>query len=324
MNWVDGLIIVTFVIYLAEGLRRGFFEQILELFGFFLTIFLALWTYPPLASWIVPHFGVQQVMAEPIAFLITWIILQALYSLVLHLVYPLFPKRAVNNNPNHIAGLIPALLKAYVIVSLLVTLVAILPVTPELKTAMSESTIGGRFLSQSGTVENYMNKLFGRNVGQSLTFLTVPSQNEQIIEPDQRVTLDFKTTNVTIDHEAEQKMLTMVNQERAKVGLPALVWDENLANIARAHSADMLAQGYFGHKDLNDKSPFDRMTAAGITYKSAGENLAFAANVQLAHNGLMNSPGHRANILETNFGHVGIGVINGGIYGEMFTQDFTN
>jgi uncharacterized protein YkwD len=52
--------------------------------------------------------------------------------------------------------------------------------------------------------------------------------------------------------------------------------------------------------------------------------LAYAASVDLAHNGLMRSPGHRANILSADFGQVGIGVIDGGIYGKMFTQEFTN
>ncbi len=84
----------------------------------------------------------------------------------------------------------------------------------------------------------------------------------------------------------------------------------------------MFARGYFSHTDPDGKSPFDRIAAAGITYKAAGENLAYAANVDLAHAGLMRSPGHRANILETDFGRVGIGVIDGGIYGRMFTQNF--
>ncbi|KKR88441.1 MAG: SCP-like protein extracellular [Candidatus Gottesmanbacteria bacterium GW2011_GWA2_41_12] len=66
------------------------------------------------------------------------------------------------------------------------------------------------------------------------------------------------------------------------------------------------------------------MKNAGIFYTEAGENLAFAPNVNIAHAGLMNSPGHRANILSPDFGKVGIGVIDGGIYGEMFVQKFTD
>ena len=66
------------------------------------------------------------------------------------------------------------------------------------------------------------------------------------------------------------------------------------------------------------------MEKAGISYQAAGENLAYAPNVDVAHTGLMNSEGHRANILSADFGKVGIGVIDGGVYGKMFVQEFTD
>ncbi len=66
------------------------------------------------------------------------------------------------------------------------------------------------------------------------------------------------------------------------------------------------------------------MDADSITYGYAGENLALAPSTELAMQGLMNSPGHRKNILSPNFTKVGIGVMDGGIYGKMFTQEFTD
>ncbi len=66
----------------------------------------------------------------------------------------------------------------------------------------------------------------------------------------------------------------------------------------------------------------DRMAAAGVTYRTAGENLALAPTLSLAHTGLMNSPGHRANILHPDFGRVGIGIVDGGLRGLMVTQNF--
>jgi len=65
------------------------------------------------------------------------------------------------------------------------------------------------------------------------------------------------------------------------------------------------------------------MKAAGVSYRYAGENLAGAPTVEMAHNSLMNSPGHRANILNANFTKIGIGVVSGGPYGKMFVQMFT-
>jgi uncharacterized protein YkwD len=100
--------------------------------------------------------------------------------------------------------------------------------------------------------------------------------------------------------------------------------DEKLTRVAEAHSRDMFARGYFAHNTPEGTDPFKRMSEGGVKYIVAGENLALAPDVLAAHTGLMNSPGHRANILAPEFGKVGIGVIDGGKYGMMFSQEFTN
>ena len=79
---------------------------------------------------------------------------------------------------------------------------------------------------------------------------------------------------------------------------------------------------YFGHESPVAGSPFDRLKAAGITYARAGENLAYAQSVAVAHRALMDSPGHRENILRPEFTRIGIGVISAGAYGRMVTQLF--
>jgi uncharacterized protein YkwD len=66
------------------------------------------------------------------------------------------------------------------------------------------------------------------------------------------------------------------------------------------------------------------MRASGVKYLSAGENLALGQTLSICHTGLMNSPGHRANILDNSYGRVGIGVLDGGMHGLMITQNFRN
>ena len=104
------------------------------------------------------------------------------------------------------------------------------------------------------------------------------------------------------------------------------VWKRgaSMAEVARAHSRDMFARSYFSHTNPEGQEAFDRMRQAGITYRVAGENLALAQTLPSAHQGLMNSPGHRANILLPRYGRVGIGVLDGGRYGLMVTQNFRN
>lgn len=120
----------------------------------------------------------------------------------------------------------------------------------------------------------------------------------------------------------EAEMLQLVNQERSAAGLSALRMHAGLVELARLKSKDMIDLGYFAHQSPTYGSPFDMMRQAGIRYRTAGENLAGAPSLDRAHTGLMNSPGHRANILNRSFTHVGIGIIKDGRYGIMFTQMF--
>jgi uncharacterized protein YkwD len=100
--------------------------------------------------------------------------------------------------------------------------------------------------------------------------------------------------------------------------------DPDLTLVARAHSTDMFARGYFSHYTPEKKDPFDRMKKAGIRFQTAGENLALGRTLKICHQGLMNSPGHKANILNPAFGRLGIGIMDGGIYGLMISQEFRN
>lgn len=143
-------------------------------------------------------------------------------------------------------------------------------------------------------------------------------------EPYNFYKLDFKVQQPVARPDLEAEMLRMVNQERLKNGLKALTLDTAMTKVARLHSKDMFARGYFSHYTPEKVSPYDRMEQAKITYIRAGENISLGPTLILSHNGLMNSPGHRANILKPNFGRLGIGIMDGGRYGLMITQDFRN
>lgn len=324
MNWVDGAVLLIISLYLVEGLRRGFIEQTLELFGFFLTIFVAFWIYKPAGAWLIDNVGVTKMMADPLGFLIVWIFLQILFSIALRLGYPLIPVKIRAARVNREAGILPAFFRALIVITILLTFISIAAVPSQLRNAIDDSWVGPKFLANSSRVESALNTIFGRDIRDGLSFITVPVYNEQIVAPNESVELGFEVTNVSIDYRSEQQMLGLINRERANEGLAILAWDESLSVVARDHSRDMFAKGYFSHRNREGLSPFERMNNAGITYRFAGENLAFAANVTLAHGGLMRSPGHRANIMQNNFQKVGIGVIDGGVYGKMFTQVFSD
>lgn len=124
----------------------------------------------------------------------------------------------------------------------------------------------------------------------------------------------------------EKEVLNLVNQERAKNGLQPLKWANDLANVARAHSLDMATNNFFSHTNLKGQSPFDRMSAAGIKYSMAAENIAAGQTTPAeVMNSWMNSAGHRANILNPNLKELGVGYVkatNGSSYSCYWTQTF--
>jgi uncharacterized YkwD family protein len=107
----------------------------------------------------------------------------------------------------------------------------------------------------------------------------------------------------------EQEMVKLVNEERTKLGIAPLQVDTELAKVARLKAQDMVNNKYFSHTSPTYGSPFDMMKKFGIRYSAAGENIARNGSVLKAHVSLMNSEGHRKNILNTNYSHIGIGIV---------------
>lgn len=121
-------------------------------------------------------------------------------------------------------------------------------------------------------------------------------------------------------------MLRLLNRDRKDNGLPALFMQDDLRTVARKHSRDMAKKDYFEHEDQLGRGHTHRYKVAGITEVISGENLAkiggFPHPVERAENGLMNSPGHRRNILNSSFNCVGIGVHKSETKVYYFTQNF--
>lgn len=117
---------------------------------------------------------------------------------------------------------------------------------------------------------------------------------------------------------SEQKMVSLVNEERTKAGVPALKLDLELSRVARIKSQDMKDNNYFSHASPTYGSPFEMMKNFGISYRTAGENIAMHGSVESAHAGLMNSEGHRKNILNPSFTHIGIGIVDNRYFTQMF------
>ncbi|KHE71513.1 CAP domain-containing protein [Halobacillus sp. BBL2006] len=118
----------------------------------------------------------------------------------------------------------------------------------------------------------------------------------------------------------EKKVVELTNEERAKQGLQPLELDTELSAVAKDKSLDMQNKGYFSHNSPTYGSPFDMMKQYGIDYRTAGENIAMGqTSPEQVVEGWMNSEGHRKNIMNPNFTHIGVGhAENGNYWTQMF------
>lgn len=143
--------------------------------------------------------------------------------------------------------------------------------------------------------------------------------NPHLIYPGQKVYVPVLDNVKAIENE----VVRLTNQQRAKYGLPPLQLDWQLARVARYKSADMRDKNYFSHQSPTYGSPFTMIKNFGISYRTAGENIAAGQQTpQEVVNDWMKSPGHRANILNKSFTHIGVGYAKGGSYGDYWTQMF--
>ena len=121
-----------------------------------------------------------------------------------------------------------------------------------------------------------------------------------------------------------QQVLNLVNQERNKQGLKSLQFDDKLNYVATIKAKDMRDNNYFDHNSRTYGTPFDMMQQFGVHYSYAGENIAAGQrSAEQVMNDWMNSSGHRANILNKNYTHLGVGFVKGGSYGTYWVQEFT-
>ncbi|MDO0825341.1 CAP domain-containing protein [Desulfosporosinus nitroreducens] len=120
----------------------------------------------------------------------------------------------------------------------------------------------------------------------------------------------------------EQLMVDMINQERIAAGLNPVIADLRLTAVGRAKANDMKVNNYFSHTSPTYGSPWAMMQQAGITVRWAGENISGNKSVPGSMAALMQSPGHKANILDPRFTHVGVGIAYGSAYGNLYVQEF--
>ena len=149
------------------------------------------------------------------------------------------------------------------------------------------------------------------------------NNNQDQDKDDNNQNDDNNSSNINGFSKEQVEVLNLVNKERKANGLKPLTLNKELSNVANIKSRDMIEKGYFDHTSPTYGSPFDMMKKFNISYNTAGENIAMGQKTPSeVMNSWMNSSGHRANILNSTYTELGVGIqkdSNGTIY---WTQMF--
>lgn len=308
MNTVDIFLVLLILLATFIGYRFGALRFIWELFKWSAAVIAGILLYTNTVKEVVRELPSLKEWYLPLSliggFIVVYIILSVLQRILMN--------ATDTENRVHLldrmSGIIPGLVLGIVLSAVTARLLTF-SVIDSISAEAEKSEVASMLSPYSELAEKKITPLLEKTFDVALSH---GKSNPEV----------YATDYYSIRPDLEQQMLQLVNTERKKKGLKSLVADEQLQKVARAHSSDMLKRGYFSHMTPEGKDPFYRMKTAGINYKKAGENLAYASTLAKAHRGLMNSPSHRAAILNKSFERVGIGIVDGGKSGLVISQEF--
>lgn len=318
MNGVDLFLIIIFLLSVWSGYKQGFIAGIISLFIWVGSLVIALFFYQYFSEWLLRIFPNLQAWSMPLAFIIVLLISRALLSLISDRLLRYIPKESHQTQINKLGGVIPGAINGLVWTTILSALLLAIPLSDGITKEVRESKIANRLSAYVEWLDEKFAPVFDEAVAKTINKVTVDPESVKSIR------LPYTVSNPDPRPDLEAQMLDMVNEERRKHGLDPLQADEESRTVARKHSIDMFNRGYFSHITPEGQTPGNRMRKEGVRFITSGENLALGQTLLICHNGLMNSPGHRANILNPAYERIGIGILDGGKYGLMITQNFRN
>jgi uncharacterized protein YkwD len=318
MNWIDVLLFGSVVLAMWSGWQKGFIMGVTDLAVWIGSLLIGFFFYKYVAGYsqnIFPSLGVWRL---PLAFLVTIILARIILSIIANAFLRATGRQLHENGVNHALGLLPGAVNGVLYATIAAALLFAFPLSETVSSHSRSSQFAGRLATGVEWLDDKLSPFFNDAAQQTMNRLTVEPKSDETVQ------LHFTVDDPKPRPDLEAKMLVLVNQERTSRGLLPVKADPEMTAVARAHSRDMFARGYFSHYTPEGKDPFERMKAANVSFTNAGENLALGKTLSICHQGLMNSPGHRANILRPTYGRLGIGILDGGLHGLMISQEFRN
>lgn len=319
---IDFALGLVFAGVALRGWLRGFVRAVIDLAGLVGGIYLGV-RYSEqagafFASWTGLGAGASRVIGG-MAILFGVGLVAAVVSSALHRVVRL----PGLNLANRIGGSALSFGWAWLFATIVISVSVLMPLPDEWDAALEESSLVASLTDERQPVHVAIRALTSDDTLQSaLNFDELIGLGRTVLDPGE--VYELAPTDVSElgeDAVAAREMLDLVNAERIGAGLGSLDWHERLSEVAQEYAVRMATEGFFGHTAPKGDSVGDRVESAGIPYRVVGENLAVAVTMEMAHEGLMESDGHRANILGAEFTAMGVGLVETP-YGVVIVQLF--
>jgi uncharacterized protein YkwD len=320
---VDAVVAVLLVLLIVRGWFRGLFGEALELAGLVIGIVLAFRLGPVVGAVIEAMSGISTDGARLIGGLIVLVSSGIAAALAAHYV----EQRSNLPAPNvlsRIGGSVIALVWGGFVATVALSLAVILPMPSAMASALESSAVTRMLTDPAGTPQAVFRTLAGDRVVESLLNLQrAVGESRVVVEGDEVITLPaVAASELRLDGAAANEVYELINHIRVDSGVDPLAWSPALCLVAEEHALEMYLEGYFSHLSPATGSVADRVEAAGITYLVVGENLALAATPAAVLDGFVGSPGHRINMLRTEYRRMGVAVVAGPL-GLMTVVVFT-
>ena len=321
---IDFVLGLTLAGLAVRGWSRGFAREAMDLVGVVAGLLLAFRLGAPLGDELVARFGMAPEAGQIVAAVVIFLLVGAGAAVGAHYLSKALTLPGLSLG-NRVLGVGIALASGVFLLLLLVSLARVASLPDQVVAVIDDSRVVGAVAAPDSVSSRWFHALAGDRVVEAVTNLEREvGVRRVVLEEGERASIPAaEPSELTASFQESRDVYDLVNRARLEAGRDPLAWSPSLAKVARAHAGEMYRRGYFSHRSPVTGSPLDRVLDAGIVIGRVGENLALAATPIAAHQGLMESNGHRRNLLATSWTTVGIGVVDGPL-GLMVVEVFSD
>lgn len=320
---LDFVIGAAFAALAVRGWFRGLVREFFDLVGLLVGAIAGVRFAGPAGTFVEGWTGASPGTARVLGGVAVFLIVGIAASIAAH-----FAAKVANlpgfGLTNRLGGSLFAAGWGWVLATILFSLLTLAPLPTTWQETLDDSRVVGALTDPGQPVQAALRRLTGdQSLQVALGLDGLVGDERVVLDPDDSYPLEAADPEEVERRPAlESEVVALVNDERLDGGVGLLAENPVLADVAAAYAARMATEGFFGHGDPDGGQVSDRVGAAGVNYRLVGENLALAATAGSAHEGLMASDGHRANILRAAFTEVGVGVVEAP-QGIIVVQVFT-